>query len=203
VGEQTCTFGPLTIAYDERVLAPRRWTLLQSEWAAELSPTLPDGPILELCAGAGHIGLVAACATGRSLIQVECDPVAAAFAARNACAAGVTDYELRVAPIECAVFAGETFPLVIADPPYLPSDEVTRFPEDPPRAIDGGCDGMTFIRQCIGIAGRHLGSSGVMLLQLRGRAQAERLGVFDTRVFDDDRAVALITRSKIEGHAIG
>jgi methylase of polypeptide subunit release factors len=203
VAERTCAFGTLTITYDERVLAPRPWTLLQSEWAAELSPELPAGPILELCAGAGHIGLAAATATGRRLIQVECDPVAAAFAARNARAAGVREYELRVAPMESGVFCGETFPLVLADPPYLPSDDITRFPDDPRRAIDGGADGLTYIRQCVRVAAMHLAPTGVMLLQVRGQRQAEQLRMFDTRVFDDERAVARVTRNEIEGHVIG
>lgn len=203
MGAHTCAFGPLTIAYDERVLAPRVWTLLQSEWAAELSQALPDGPILELCAGAGQIGLVAAIATGRPLVQVECDPVAAAFAARNATAAGIRGYELRVTSMDAGVFDGEVFPLIIADPPYLRTGEVGRYPDDPPLAIDGGADGTTSIRECIGLAARHLTPSGVMLLQVRGRRQAEQLRVFDMRVFDDERAVARITRSEIEGHAIG
>ena len=42
----TCEFGPLTVEYDDQVLAPRPWTLLQSARAAdELAPCAggPDG----------------------------------------------------------------------------------------------------------------------------------------------------------------
>src|SRR5207342_2779859 len=49
---QTLSFGGLSIAHDDRVLRPRRWTLHQSHWALELLPGLPDGPVLELCSGA-------------------------------------------------------------------------------------------------------------------------------------------------------
>ena len=56
---RTMTFGDLEIAYDDRVLTPRPWTALQSEWAAELLESAPAGPVLELCAGAGQIGLLA------------------------------------------------------------------------------------------------------------------------------------------------
>ncbi|HVV36313.1 MAG TPA: methyltransferase [Acidimicrobiales bacterium] len=199
----TCDFGPLTVAYDERVLTPRPWTLLQSRWAAELSPELPDGPILELCAGAGHIGLAAAVLTGRPLVQVECDPTAAAFATRNARAAGVRNHEMRVTTIDAATFVGETFPLILADPPYLPTADVERFPDDPRRAIDGGRDGLTYVRTCIAIAALHLAAPGALLLQLRGPAQANSVGARTIRAHDDERAVALLTRNEIERCAIG
>ena len=57
---RTTRFGPLDIEYDERVLEPRAWTLAQSEWAAQLLTGAGDEPLLELCAGAGQIGLAAA-----------------------------------------------------------------------------------------------------------------------------------------------
>jgi hypothetical protein len=68
---QTVRFGPLLVDFDRRVLRPRPWTLRQCIWAAELSDGLGGGPILELCAGAGHIGLVGAMMTDRDLVQVE------------------------------------------------------------------------------------------------------------------------------------
>ena len=53
-------FGGLDIAYDATVLEPRGWTLAQSVVALDLEPALPPGAVLELCSGAGHIGLVVA-----------------------------------------------------------------------------------------------------------------------------------------------
>lgn len=176
---------------------------MHSDWAAELSPTLPTGPILELCAGAGHIGLAAAVATGRPLIQVERDPVAAAFATCNARAAGVCDYEMRVTAIDACAFTGEQFPLIIADPPYLRTEDVAGYPEDPPKAIDGGDDGMRIIRECMAVVATHLARDGALLLQVRGAAQLKGLRVREVREHDADRAVALITRNEIERLVIG
>ena len=88
VDTRSQVFGPLVVRYDERVLTPRPWTLMQSLWAAELAAQATAGPILELCAGAGQIGLAAAALTGRALVQVEADPVAADYARTNAAAAG-------------------------------------------------------------------------------------------------------------------
>ena len=64
-------FGCLDIAFDERVLRPRAWTMAQSTWGAELLDQMPAGPVLELCAGAGHIGLLALVASERQLVCVD------------------------------------------------------------------------------------------------------------------------------------
>jgi release factor glutamine methyltransferase len=197
---RTCRFGPLEIDYDARVLEPRRWTLMQSEWAAELASSLPDGPILELCAGAGHIGLAAAVLADRDLVQVEADPVAGGYAAANARTAGwASRTELRVARLQDALRPHERFVLIVADPPYLPSHEVSRWPNDPVTAIDGGPDGMQLVDACLAAAAAHLAPGGVLLLQVAGAAQAERLAptgleVVETRSHDAERAVVALRR---------
>lgn len=202
---RTASFGPVTIAFDDRVLEPRPWTLLQSEWAAELAAGAPAGAVLELCAGAGQIGLVVAVATGRPLVQVDCSEAAAAFARANAASAGLAaSVEVRCAPLESAVGDDEYFPLILADPPYLPSAGVGRFPDDPPLAVDGGPDGLDLVRACLTVAGRHLAADGFVLLQVAGPPQARavvdvtagpdaELAVLDVRVLGDDRAVVLLT----------
>ncbi len=40
--------GPLQVSYDDRVLAPRSWTLAQAEWGARLWRQTSGGPALEL-----------------------------------------------------------------------------------------------------------------------------------------------------------
>ena len=80
----TTDFGGLSIASDDRVLTPRRWTTLQSYWAAELLRDSPPGRVLELCAGVGHIGLLCTALAPRDLVMVDADPHACALARRNA-----------------------------------------------------------------------------------------------------------------------
>jgi methylase of polypeptide subunit release factors len=204
---RTCEFGPLTVSYDERVLTPRPWTFAQSSWAAELAATAPPGPILELCAGAGHIGLAAAVLADRDLVQVEADPVAARYARSNAERAGRADrVQVREARLEAALEPGERFGLIVADPPYLTSDDVARWPEDPQVAIDGGTDGLDVIKQCLMVAAEHLADGGLLLLQVAGPAQDARVRDLlaaapavplthrDARVVDDERAIMLIGR---------
>lgn len=199
------TFGDLEIVYDDRVLPPRPWTVMQSAWAIALSPSLSPGPILELCAGTGQIGLLVARQTGRPLVQVEADAVAAKFAVANARAAGVADHRVRCAALDQAVSSGDCFPLIVADPPYVRSDDVAKFPDDPPEAIDGGPDGLVVVRQCLAVAERALDDGGMVLVQVRGEAQAGELDgiaqangtalrVAEVRAHDEDRAVALLRR---------
>ena len=179
-------FGSLTIDFDERVLEPRPWVLLQSEWARELLDAAPPGPVLELCTGAGHIGLAALIGNDRHLVAVDADDAACEWARRNAEANGLADrVEVRHGRLEEALGQDETFVLVIADPPWVPRADVTRFPEDPVLAIDGGPDGLDVARACLDTAARVLRPGGSLLLQLGTDAQAELL--VDERFAEVDR----------------
>jgi methylase of polypeptide subunit release factors len=203
-----CRFGPLVVDYDEQVLSPRPWTFEQSQWAVELAATAPPGPIVELCAGAGHIGLAAAVLADRDLVQVEADPRAAHYAMQNAARAGWAGRtEIRSRPLQVALPAGELFELMIADPPYLRTAEISRWPEDPTSAIDGGADGLELVRACLTVAGEHLTATGQLLLQVAGPDQGAhvrsllgtapelRLRERAIRVIDAERAVLLIGRT--------
>lgn len=169
-------FGSLTIAFDDRVLRPREWTLAQSEWAADLMVTAPGGTVLELCAGAGHIGLAAVATTGRRLVCVDASPVACDYARVNALAAQMADrVEVREGRLEEALAPDERFPVIIADPPWVPRDLTGQYPEDPLTAIDGGPDGLDVARACLEVIADHLAPGGCAVLQLGTEAQAEAL----------------------------
>jgi methylase of polypeptide subunit release factors len=196
-------FDGLEISYDHRVLAPRPWTVMQSRWAAELVTTShAEAPILELYAGVGHIGLAAARACRRPLVQVEVDPIACGFAVENAWRAGMAHcVSVRCAPVSEAVSPGEDFGVAIADPPYLRTDDVSMFPDDPVLAVDGGADGLCAARECLQVLADRLRSGTPVLLQLRGPDQVEQLAnglphgleLVDARCDGADRAVALLT----------
>lgn len=197
---ETMEFGPIVVAFHDGVLRPRPWTMMQASWAADLAPDLPSGPILELCAGVGHIGQAAAVLTGRSLVQVDIDPEACALAKTNARANLPTaQVEVRCADLEEALGVDERFSLVLADPPYLPQDEVETYPEDPDEAIDGGPDGLHLLRRCLMVAGAHVEAHGAVLIQTLGAAQisslapelyAAGLDLVHVRTADERRAIA-------------
>jgi methylase of polypeptide subunit release factors len=187
----TIDFGPLQIAYDDRVLVPRPWTLEQSRWAAELARSAPEGPLLELCCGAGQIGLATIAAVRRRLVCVDVDPVACEYTRHNADLAGLGGLlEVRTGPLQDRLSPEERFAGVIADPPWVPHDEVGMFPEDPVTAIDGGPDGLDLARACVGIAADHLMPGGFAVLQVGTRLQVERLeaelDTYDQRLHVED-----------------
>ncbi len=170
-------FGTLSIAYDAAVLQPREWTTAQSLWARELLAGGPSGPVLELCAGVGHIGLLALDGDpGRELVLVDLNPVACDYARENAAAAGrAASTEVRQGRLEEVVGPEERYAGVIADPPWVPSAETGQFPEDPLIAIDGGDDGLELAWSCVQVAQAHLEEGGWLLLQLGSLDQVAAL----------------------------
>ena len=204
---QWTTFGHLEIEYDADVLQPRSWTEHQSQWAAELLGGLPAGDVLELCAGVGHIGLLAVSGTSRHLVQVDageraCE-LARANAVRNRGVEPAWSVEVRHGDLEEALGPDERFALVIADPPWVRSDRITDHPDDPHTAIDGGDDGLDLVRACLDVIGRHLAADGAAVLQVGDREQTESvaeyvderphlgLKVVARRVLDDGALVHL------------
>lgn len=169
------SYGGLEIAYDDRVLEPRPWTEAQARWGAELLADLPPGPVLELCCGAGQIGLLTAVLAGRELVAVDLNPAACAFTRANAERAGVTVRVLE-GRLEEQPPAAPVHPLVTSDPPWVPHTEVERFPEDPLLAIDGGEDGLEVARACVLAAQDRVHPAGAVLVQLGSEEQAAALG---------------------------
>jgi methylase of polypeptide subunit release factors len=184
---ETIDFGGLRIDFDTRVLRPRPWTTAQSRWAAELAEDKNgDGRVLELCSGAGHIGLLAVAGSRRQLVCVDIDPVAASYTRANAAANGLADrVEVRESPMLDALSRDELFPVIIADPPWVPSDETVRFPEDPLLAIDGGVGGMQVALHCLRVMLGHLQPGGAAVIQLGTLAQAAEV----SRLLDGTRLV--------------
>jgi len=200
----TRRFGPLEVRWDAGVLEPRDWTVLQSLRAARRLRGITPGPIAELHAGAGHIGQATAAWTGRTLVQVDDDLRCCDWAASNAATNGIRS-TIVCAGVDALPLRDEQFALVLADPPYVPTGELSRFPRDPLHAIDGGGDGLDGLRACLPAAARALRVGGVLVLQVRGPRQVAalrsllvsvepRLEVCDVAVAARDRAVVELVR---------
>ncbi|HET8601646.1 MAG TPA: class I SAM-dependent methyltransferase [Segeticoccus sp.] len=169
-------FGGLQIAFDDRVLRPRPWTAAQARWAAELLRAAPPGDVLELCAGAGQLGLLAVADNDRRLVAVDLNPVAVDFTRTNAEAAGLLDrVQVRQGPLDEVLGPDEQFAVVIADPPWVCRRDVGRYPQDPVLAIDGGDDGLAVAWRCLDVIDRHLADGGSAVLQLGTPEQVARV----------------------------
>lgn len=160
-------FGDLEIQYDDQVLHPRGWTRAHAARAAACLRDGPPGRLLELCTGVGGIGLLAVTMHPADAVLVDIDEVACRFARANTTAAGLDGrVVVRQRPVTDCVEEGEVFPVVVADPPWVPAAETDRFPGDPLSAIDGGNDGLDLARDCVRTIAGCLHPDGSAVLQL-------------------------------------
>jgi methylase of polypeptide subunit release factors len=172
-GRRSTVFGGLTIVHDDQVMEPRPWTTAQARWLAELLRSVPEGPILELCAGVGQIGLLTGALTGRDLVLVDASQDACELARENVSANRlVSVVDVRRAEIADGVGTHERFAGILADPPWVPSDQTDRFDDDPDSTIDGDEDGLGPARECLRVIDEHLAPLGVAVLQLGTQSQA-------------------------------
>jgi methylase of polypeptide subunit release factors len=197
------TFGGLRVPTDAAVIRPRPWTPQQSIWAEELSSRCSPGPILDLFAGSGHIGLEASRRTGRPAMLVDQSWEACQLASETT-RVNRLDASVLNARVSIGLCTSISPGVILADPPYVPRSEVGHFPADPVLAIDGGPDGLSITRALLQAVKPILRAEVPLILQLRGPDQADTvsrwlntevslgMGVEEVRCFGTDRALALI-----------
>jgi release factor glutamine methyltransferase len=142
------------------VYAPQDDTALLAGALSD-EPLAPDARVLDVGTGSGALALVAA-RRGARVTAVDVSRRAVYAARLNAWRAG-----LRVRALRGNLFApvtGETFDLVLANPPYVPTPDAHRGPRGRARAWDAGPDGRLVLDRICGQAPRLLRPGGVLLL---------------------------------------
>lgn len=133
-----------------------------------------EARVLDLCTGSGNIALsIAQERLDASVIATDISPVAVKVATRNADALGLGE---RVRVVECDLAEGlddaeSAFDLVISNPPYIPSAELSELPEEvigfePALALDGGADGLDVFRRILAEAQTLLRPGGMLACEL-------------------------------------
>jgi release factor glutamine methyltransferase len=188
-------FWTLDLIVTPDVLIPRpdSETLIEAALAA-----LPDRAsvrrVLDLGTGSGALLLAALSAFPAAIgVGVDRSPAALAVARANAARAGLADRALFLRA-DWSAALGDGFDLVLANPPYVPSEEIaTLEPEvrehDPRAALDGGVDGLDAYRAILADLPRILLPDGVAVLELGAGqaadvsrlATARRLGISELR----------------------
>lgn len=158
-------FYSLALAVSPDVLVPRAETELAVDVALA---TLGGGTapaVLDAGTGTGAIAL--AIKHERPAVRVTAtdrSAAALAVARRNA-----AQLKLDVRFVESDWFArlrGETFALIVSNPPYVRSaDVVGPLRLEPRLALDGGADGLDAYRALLGAAAEHLETDGRLVLE--------------------------------------
>jgi release factor glutamine methyltransferase len=158
-------FFSLAFAVTPAVLVPRPDTeLLVEETLALCSPASPRA-VLDVGTGSGAIAIAlkherpALAVTG-----VDVSETALAVARANAARLGLAVRWLRSSWFEA--LGGERFDVIVSNPPYVASAEITAALEFEPRlALDGGADGYAAYRSILAAAPAHLAPGGTLLLE--------------------------------------
>jgi release factor glutamine methyltransferase len=173
-------FWSLTFELSPETLVPRPDTETVVEAALALFPDRAGlQRILDLGTGSGCL-LVTLLHELRDAwgLGVDRSPGALAIARRNARRNRVGERAAFAASDWTAALAG-TFDLVVSNPPYVPTAELSRLSaevrlHDPRRALDGGPDGLAAYRVILADANRLLTPSGTLVLEI-GYDQEEAL----------------------------
>ena len=202
--------GEYRFYVDARVIVPR--SHIAELLTQGLAPWVPSPALirsaLDMCTGSGCLAILAALGFPRARVDgVDLSRAALAVAQRN-----VTDYRLRsrVRLVRSDLFeklGTRRYDLIVSNPPYVNERTMNRLSQEyrmePRLALDGGRDGLAFVRRILTGAAPHLSANGLLVVEIgTGRAALER--AFPTLQFTWPETgagsdyVFLLTRRQLE-----
>ncbi|MFL6136800.1 MAG: putative protein N(5)-glutamine methyltransferase [Frankiaceae bacterium] len=171
--------GGVRVAVGPGVFVPRRRTELLVREA--VATTRPGAVVVDLCCGAGAVGLaVVAAVRPVELHAVDVDPVAVRCARRNLAAVGGKVHQGDLYGPLPAGLRGR-IDVLVANAPYVPSGELRLMPpearlHEPRVALDGGADGLELHRRIADGAPPWLAPGGHLLIETSERQAARTAG---------------------------
>ena len=162
---------------DERVIVPRS-LIAEPLVAGAIDTFLSAAPqrVLDLCTGNGSLAVLAALCypqahVDASDISADALAVAQINVERHDLQARIT---LHLADGLPTGTDGDVFDLILCNPPYVNSTSMAALPPEyraePALALEGGADGMQFIRALLAHAAAHLTAGGVLVLEIGNEA---------------------------------
>ena len=173
---------------DERVIVPRSFIgeLLDSHFGLhdEGAAGLIDDParienVLDLCTGSGCLAVLASRNFPNAAIDaVDISKDALDVAARNIADFGIQERVMLRRGDLFGPIGNKRYDLIISNPPYVDAEGMAGLPAEcraePKLALDGGADGLDFVRRILKEAARHLTPQGGLLCEIgRGRERLE------------------------------
>jgi release factor glutamine methyltransferase len=194
--EGSVEFRDLVLQADRRALVPRpeteqlvdeiaRWARSRGSPSASTGVRIVRRPgavreplveyALDIGVGGGAIALsLVQERIARRVVGIDTSPEALAQAGENRAAVGLGEsVELRLARGSpwSALEPGESFDLIVSNPPYIPSGLITRLgvevrEHEPREALDGGADGLDVARIVAAGAPGRLRPGGALFLEI-------------------------------------
>ena len=162
---------PLTVNAGSLVPRPETETVVEAALAAIERPKASEWRIGDLGTGSGALLLaLLAELPGANGIGTDISPAALACASANAVRLGLSGRVLFAACDYGSALRGP-FDILVSNPPYIARCDIAGLPpevrdHDPPRALDGGFDGLDGYRAIAGDARRLLTPEGVLVVEL-------------------------------------
>jgi release factor glutamine methyltransferase len=185
---------------DNRALIPRKETEILGRKALDISFQLSEGQekvkIIDVCCGAGNLGLVIAKKNDKAFVfETDLSPEAVSLTQDNITFLNL-DQQVRAGQgdlfeaIENEEFIGKA-DLIVCNPPYISSSKVKKMnpqisEKEPVLAFDGGMFGTKIIQRLIGEAPKFLKRNGWL--------------IFEVGVGQGEFIVRLCERSKLYDH---
>jgi ribosomal protein L3 glutamine methyltransferase len=197
---------------DERVIIPR--SHIAELLLEQLSPWIVEpqkiAAALDLCTGSGCLAIIMAHVFPNAKIDAsDISRPALEVARRN-----VADYGLqqRIEVIESDMFdalRARHYDLIISNPPYVRRQSMQTLPEEyrhePGTALDGGVDGLDFVRRILRASAAYLSDRGVLVVETggdRGGVESAFPGVdFVWLETSGNGSVFLLTREQLANGA--
>ena len=129
--------------------------------------------LLDLCTGTGCVAIAAAVnVPAANVVATDVSAEALEIARQNSADHGVSErIEFREGDLLSVLTPSDLFDVIASNPPYIPADELETLQADvrlhePRAALDGGSDGLDFVRRLIEGVPRHLVPRGSLLIEI-------------------------------------
>lgn len=165
--------GEYSFYVDERVIIPRSYfaELLENGFEPWVEDADALGSALDLCTGSGCLAiLMADVFPNARIVAVDLSDDALEVAKIN-----LSDYDLedRIELVKSDVFSGlqgQTFDLIISNPPYVTQESMDNIPDEyrhePEMALVAGDDGLDVVRTILREAADHLNPGGHLAVEV-------------------------------------
>ncbi|MGO9569184.1 MAG: peptide chain release factor N(5)-glutamine methyltransferase [Desulfomonilaceae bacterium] len=179
-------FWSLSLRATPGVLIPRPDTETLVEAVLEEIRERSSPNILEIGTGSGAVAVSVALENRDArIIATDIDTLALEAARFNAENLGVSaSIDFLASDLFDAVRDGSKFDVVCCNPPYIPSDVIpTLEPEinfEPRKALDGGPDGLSVIRQLVSQARHYMADRGALIIEIGSEQEAWVCEMFET-----------------------